>query len=68
MKKSKKIAHIEKSCVACGACIIVCPKSALVIDKGIRAKVDTDNCVGCGKCVKICPAAVISIIEREGAV
>ena len=68
MRKSKRIACIEKDCVACGVCVTVCPRSALKIDKGVRAKVDNENCVGCGICAKICPAAVISIIEREGVV
>lgn len=63
-----KIAYIGKSCVACGVCVPVCPKSALQVEKGVRAVVDVEKCVGCGKCERSCAAAVISIAERRAAV
>ncbi|MBC8559599.1 4Fe-4S binding protein [Fumia xinanensis] len=66
MNKAIRIARVGKECVACGCCVTVCPKRAIHIDAGVRAKVDGDQCVGCGKCAKICPAAVI-LIEKRGA-
>ena len=59
----KKTASITKNCVACGCCVAVCPKSALRINKGVRAEVDKEKCIGCGKCAKVCPAGVIVIEE-----
>ena len=67
MQVSEKVAFIAKDCVACGSCVGVCPKTALSVNSGIRAEVDTGKCIGCGKCVKACPAAVISL-ESRGAV
>ena len=64
MSEKKRLASIHKDCVACGTCIKVCPKAAISIYKGIRARVDSSSCVGCGKCAKVCPANVIEIVER----
>jgi ferredoxin len=61
----KKKAVIGKDCVACGACVKVCPFNALRIKNGITSVVDEQKCVGCGKCAIACPAAVIEIIKKE---
>lgn len=62
---SKFIAEISKRCVACGSCIKVCPRGALIIKDGIIAIVDKELCVGCGMCVKACPAGIIKKVERR---
>ena len=63
-KRRKRIANVnENECVACGACMKKCPKSAISIPNGICALVDKDKCVGCGICAKTCPASVINIGE-----
>lgn len=63
--KQKRIAAVDKDCVACGCCIKSCPLQAIAVPYGITAVVDANKCVGCGKCAKSCPAQVITIIERE---
>ena len=61
----KKYAFVDtKTCVACGACMKVCPKEAIAIYKGCYAAADENKCVGCGRCAKTCPAGVIEIKER----
>lgn len=65
--KSKKVAVIDKGCVACGSCLKVCPLKAISITDGIRAVVNGDKCVGCGKCSKVCPGSFIDIMDREAA-
>ncbi len=65
MNKSLKVAVIGKECVACGCCLITCPKDAIYINSGITACVRGDMCVGCGKCAGICPAGVIDIAEKK---
>lgn len=67
MKASIKVAQIGRECVACGCCAAVCPRGALSIASGVRARLDEEKCVGCGKCAKECPAAVITITERGAA-
>ena len=47
----------NKSCIACGKCVQVCPAGIMVRStdgKGIEA-VRTDRCIGCGHCVDVCP-------------
>ncbi len=61
---SKYIAVVGKNCVACGACMKVCPRSAIEVKNGVKAVVDADLCVGCGLCVKTCPAGILEKKER----
>lgn len=64
IKKRRKRAFVdEKTCVACGYCVKVCPKKAIEVIRGITARVNAEKCVGCGKCKKECPASVIEIQE-----
>ena len=64
MKLSPNIAHIGSECVACGCCVLVCPKGAIHIAFGITAQVNEEKCVGCKKCSKECPADVITMVKR----
>ena len=62
----KKLAFVDrKICVACGACMKVCPKEAISIYRGCYAAVEKAKCVGCGLCAQICPAGCIAIRERS---
>ena len=62
----KKLALIDqKICVACGACMKVCPKNAISVYRGCYAVVDETKCVGCGLCAKTCPAGCIATGERS---
>ena len=64
----KKLAFADKKiCVACGACMKVCPKGAISVHRGCYAVVDGAKCVGCGLCAKACPAGCITVGERSGA-
>ena len=63
--RSKKYAEVDfYRCVSCGACTKVCPKSAILIDRGCYAVVEAEICVGCGKCKNTCPADCITLKER----
>ena len=63
MSALKKLAFIDKECVACGVCVKTCPFSVIKVYKGIKAVAEESKCVGCGKCAKACPAGVIAIKE-----
>lgn len=49
---------ISSECVGCGACVDVCPQSAITLDD--IAVVDASKCVDCGACIDECPAGAIS--------
>lgn len=60
-KITRKAKIDTKLCVACGSCVKVCPKAAIVIVKGKHAQINEKICIGCGKCKVTCPASVIEI-------
>ena len=63
--QSKRHAVVNTAlCVACGACMEVFPRGAIVVWKGTYSVVDDARCIGCGLCAKECPASVIRIEAR----
>lgn len=50
----------EKKCIACGACVSICPVGAIKIVKG-KAKLDPKKCIKCGSCVQFCPTNAIEL-------
>ena len=66
-RKQRKKAYVDKrDCVACGACVAVCPKAAISIHKGSFAIVDEEICVGCKRCTIVCPASTIFMKGDSG--
>lgn len=60
--KQKKHAKIPQDlCVACGSCLKVCPRNAIIISHGCFAEISTELCIGCGLCKKACPASIIEL-------
>lgn len=62
-KRNKVATVFQKECVSCGNCVLYCPKSAIHIEKGLYAVIDSMRCVGCGRCAAACPASVIQMEE-----
>ena len=54
--------HAER-CDGCGACLEVCPNSALYLIEG-KAMVDEALCQECEACVAACPTEAITIVEQ----
>ncbi len=45
-------------CSNCGACLNICPTSAVAVDNGglfYKVGVNEKKCVDCGRCVEVCP-------------
>ena len=58
---------IKKGCIACGACVDICPVTALRLGK-TGVIIDKNICIDCGICVKKCPQGVIAgkkILDKE---
>ncbi len=51
---------IDKNrCTGCGACVKVCPTSAVAGEKKQPHKIEINKCVKCGACFEICPAEAV---------
>lgn len=48
-----------ENCVACGACVPVCPVGAIGLDS--VALVDADRCIGCARCLAVCPQNALTL-------
>ena len=57
--ENKNILAKNSLCCGCGACMSVCAKNAINIDKNndgfYVASINEDKCVNCGKCLDMCP-------------
>ncbi|HNZ06677.1 MAG: 4Fe-4S binding protein [Candidatus Cloacimonetes bacterium] len=49
----------KETCIGCGACVDVCPVSALSMEDG-KAVCDENACIDCGACIGTCPVSAIS--------
>ncbi len=49
------------ACIGCGACVGVCPVSALSLNDEGKAIVDEATCIDCGACVGTCPVSAIEL-------
>lgn len=59
---SQDVVRDEQKCTHCGACIVLCPSSALNIDRAtMRVDFDDTKCIACGLCIKSCPSRAMEI-------
>lgn len=47
-------------CVACGACMNVCPVMAISKAESGKCEIDPAKCIDCGTCAAVCPVGAIS--------
>jgi diguanylate cyclase (GGDEF)-like protein len=55
----------SQSCVACLACVRVCPTGAVAVDEPLVRIVD-EACIKCGLCVAVCPHDAIEVSGELG--
>lgn len=58
-----EIAFSESKCIGCGECAKVCPREAIVFEKGMR--VNRELCDRCGECAEICYAEALTLIGKK---
>ncbi len=53
----QEIIWVEERCTHCGACSVICPSGALVLERpDMEIKFLGDKCIVCEHCIKTCPA------------
>ena len=55
---------ITEKCNGCGACLRVCPASAISGEKKKPHTIDADLCIECGACGRVCPQG--GILDADG--
>lgn len=50
----------KDTCIGCGACVGVCPVSALSLDSEGKSECNADLCIDCHACIGTCPVGAIT--------
>ncbi len=51
----------KDKCIGCGACVGICPVSAISMDDQGKSQIDPAVCIKCGACEATCPVEAIKI-------
>lgn len=65
-----KLIEIDsEKCFDCGACLSLCPVSAITLKEDFSIAFDDKKCIGspCGMCVDVCPARAIKLVEQNSS-
>lgn len=62
------LSYTREQCIACGACLPVCPEQALATDASGKVVVDRQHCTGCGKCPPVCDPRALEMAGRSATV
>ena len=63
-----KLIEIDsEKCFDCGACLSLCPVSAITLEEDFSVAFDDKKCIGspCGMCVDTCPTRAIKLVEQH---
>ena len=59
---AREVVRNADKCTECGACVTICPTSALSIDLQTRhVSFDSDKCIACELCVPTCPPRAMEL-------
>jgi diguanylate cyclase (GGDEF)-like protein len=55
-------------CVACLACVRVCPTDAIAVaaDEPFLVQIEDEPCIRCGQCLQVCPHAAVKVNGEIG--
>ena len=55
---------LQKDCIACHMCLMICPEGCISGEEKNSYKSDPDFCKGCGLCAFICPKKDIEMVPE----
>lgn len=61
----KKPKFLQKECIACGLCKLICPEGCIEGKEKNKFTTDYLYCKGCGLCAYICPKKDIEMVPEE---
>lgn len=64
-RTDSKPKFLQKDCIACKMCILVCPESCVTGEGKNTFMCDYEFCKGCGNCAAICPKKDIQMVKEE---
>jgi pyruvate ferredoxin oxidoreductase delta subunit len=64
-RTGQKPKFLQKNCIACRLCVLVCPEGIISGKEKNSFHCDYDYCKGCGNCAAVCPKADITMVPEE---
>jgi pyruvate ferredoxin oxidoreductase delta subunit len=64
-RTAKKPKYLQKNCIACRMCVVVCPEACIEGAEKNTFKFDPAFCKGCGLCAAVCPKKDIEMVDEE---
>ena len=64
-RSMKKPRYLQKECISCGLCKLVCPEGCIEGKEKNKYDVDLAYCKGCGLCAFICPKKDIEMVVED---
>ena len=61
--KRNEIMYNSKKCVACGRCVVACPKNCHSLEA--MHKFERKMCIGCGICAETCPTKALELYGKS---
>ena len=56
----------KELCVDCGACVSICPTSAIHFEEDLSVTINQSKCIQCALCVNSCPRFAIKLMQVGG--
>ena len=57
--------YLQKNCIACKMCLLVCPESCILGKEKNTFVADYAYCKGCGLCAAVCPKQDVIMIKED---